>query len=225
MKSFIAAILFSAICASGASAATFTVEADFNTAVSTALGTLQSQGFDGFSTTAPDNSLAGSRDFGGFTTSLNSVVTSDDFNTVRVGGMFNSNGLSGNHLHIGLLENETFTITFKSAVIAFGALFAGVNNGLVARSDLWIDNVQSGTWLGATEDNEFGGLTRFFGIVQKDTPFTSITFRGLALTEGFGIDNVQWAAAPVPVPVPASGILLMGAMFVAGLVGRRRARA
>lgn len=227
MKSFLAAILVSAALASGASAATtyWDNPTDFANAVIAASGTLQTEDFTGETL----RSINPPQDFGGFTTSLTSSVVGnigvqDSFNVLRVGGTFNSTGMNGEHLHIGLADQETFSITFKSAVIAFGGLFAGVNNGLGGiRSEFLVDGVLS-NWLGQTEENEVGGITRFFGFVST-TPFSTITVRGLALSEGFGIDNVQWASAPVPVPVPASGLLLMGAMVVAGLFGRRRARA
>lgn len=230
MKSFLAALFVSAALTGTASAATtvYSTETAFATAVGMAAGgPLQTEDFSGEPVTSPDNSLAGTRDFGGFTTTLVGTVDGE-FNTVRSGGVFNSTGLFGEHLHVALAgRRHTLTITFKSAVIAFGGLFAGVNDGGI-RSRLLIDGVLFDEWLGRTRQTNVGGLTRFFGIVSS-TPFTQITFRGRVAAdgfgEGFGIDNVQWAAAPTPVPVPASGLLLMGAMLVAGVFGRRRARA
>ena len=224
MKSFLAAILVSAALASGASAATIkTVFSEFESAS----GALDLENFE-------DNalgSLNSSRDFDGFSTTLDSNV-GFPFNRVRDGGVLNAAGLSGRNLHVGLKLDETFTMVFNSAIYSFGALFAGVNNGtlLGPRSTISI-NFENGTsleygatngWL--TQTNDF--TARFWGFVSA-SPFSSVTFKGLARSEGFGIDNVQWASAPppTPVPVPASGVLLMGAMVVAGWFGRRRARA
>lgn len=133
---------------------------------------------------------------------------------------------------MGLTLNETFTMVFDSAIYSFGALFAGVNNGTVGNPRSTVSfNFSDGTtleygaengWLTQTDDF----TARFWGFISE-SPFSSVTFRGLGRSEGFGIDNVQWSSArpPTPVPVPASGLLLMGAMVVAGFFGRRRARA
>lgn len=226
MKSFLAAILVSAVLASGASAATFTDEALFDAEVASLMLVQQSENFDG--ELAKGASLGGPtpRSFDGFTTSLNSPLGLG-YNVVRTGGLFNSDGLDGEHLYVGLLGGNTFTITFNSAVRAFGAMFAGVNNGMFGtlRSELLVDGAEA-EWLGRTANTEEGRTARFFGFVS-DTSFTEITFRGFPRTEAFGMDNLRWASAPppTPVPVPASGVLLMGAMVVAGWFGRRRARA
>lgn len=220
MKSFLAAILVSAALASGASAATVSTVGEFNSKLPVGAGAPQLESFDGFST---EISLVGTKDFGAFTTTLNATNPSAGFNTVRTGGDYNSSGLSGPHLHIGLLNDDSFTITFKSAIVAFGALFAGVNNG-DERSELFIDGMRYDEWLGITNGTSIDGETRFFGVV-RNASFKTITFQGRPPSEGFGLDELRWAYAPVPVPVPASGVLLMGAMVVAGWFGRRRARA
>lgn len=211
MKSFFAAAFFGLLMAGAGSAATTSYTNA--TAFAAAAGTLQLENFRG---EVRGSSLAGTRDFGGFTTTLNSSVTDPAFNVVGGPSSLNSAGLPGTNLQIGLLEGETFTFTFDSAITAFGALFANVN-------DFFPRSTFSG---GGTTDwlpvvNRFGA--RFFGIVS-DTPFTTVTITGGLFTEGFGIDNVRWAAAPVPtpVPLPASGILLLGAVLAVGAIGRRR---
>ncbi|MCZ8154107.1 MAG: hypothetical protein O9292_17140 [Rhodobacteraceae bacterium] len=223
MKSFIAAFVVSAALTVSASAAT-TSFTDA-TAFALAAGTLQVETFAGETA----RSLAGtpslpSQDFGAFTTTLDSDV-GGPFNVVMTSGGVNALGLTNENLQVGLLGGDTFTIKFKTAVIAFGGMFAGVNNGLTGRlrSELLVGGVLS-EWLGRTNNTNAGLTARFFGIVSS-TPFTEVTFRGLPRSEGFGMDDLRWASAPTPVPLPASGLLLMGAMLAAGLFGRRRARA
>lgn len=218
MKSFIAAFVVSAALTVSASAAT-TSYTDA-TAFATAAGMLQVETFAGETA----RSLAGTQDFGAFTTTLDSDV-GGPFNVVRTSGGVNALGLTNENLQVGLLGGDTLTIKFKTAVIAFGGMFAGVNNGLTGRlrSELLVGGVLS-EWLGRTNNRNAGLTARFFGIVSS-TPFTEVTFRGLPRSEGFGMDDLRWASAPTPVPLPASGLLLMGAMLAAGLFGRRRARA
>lgn len=218
MKSFIAAFLISAALTAPASAAiTHYTDA---TAFATAAGTLQVEDFSGEAA----RSLAGTQDFGAFTTTLDSGI-GGPFNQVVTSGGVNGLGLTDENLQVGLLGGDTFTITFKSAVVAFGGMFAGVNNGMRGRlrSELLVNGMLS-DWLGRTDNSTAGLTARFFGFTST-TPFTEITFRGLPRSEGFGIDNLRWVSAPTPVPLPASGVLLLGAMLAAGLFGRRRARA
>jgi hypothetical protein len=218
MKSFIAAFVVSAALTVSASAAT-TSYTDA-TAFATAAGMLQVETFAGETA----RSLAGTQDFGAFTTTLGSDV-GGPFNVVRTSGGVNALGLTNENLQVGLLGGDTLTIKFKTAVIAFGGMFAGVNNGLTGRlrSELLVGGVLS-EWLERSSNTNAGLTARFFGIVSS-TPFTEVTFRGLPRSEGFGMDDLRWASAPTPVPLPASGLLLMGAMLAAGLFGRRRARA
>ncbi|MCZ8335780.1 MAG: hypothetical protein O9328_16090 [Rhodobacteraceae bacterium] len=218
MKSFIAAFVVSAALTVSASAAT-TSYTDA-TAFATAAGMLQVETFAGETA----RSLAGTQDFGAFTTTLDSDV-GGPFNVVRTSGGVNALGLTNENLQVGLLGGDTLTIKFKTAVIAFGGMFAGVNNGLTGRlrSELLVGGVLS-EWLERSSNTNAGLTARFFGIVSS-TPFTEVTFRGLPRSEGFGMDDLRWASAPTPVPLPASGLLLMGAMLAAGLFGRRRARA
>lgn len=224
MKSLLAALLVSAALASGASAAT-TIFTD-SVAFSGASSALQTEDFENNAI----GSINPTRDFDGFTTNLTSSI-GGPFNRVRDGGVVNVAGLSGRNLHVGLIGGETLTLNFGTAY-SFGALFAGVNNGVLgaARSTISVNFVGGGSsvfdadsgWLAKSNDL----AARFWGFVST-SPFSSVTFTGLQRSEGFGMDNVQWASAPppTPVPVPASGLLLMGAMMVAGFVARRRARA
>lgn len=213
MKSFIVAAFLGLFAAAPVAAATTSYTNA--TAFAAAAGTLQVENFAG---EVRGSSLAGTRDWGGFTTTLNSELTGPLFNVVGGPASLNAAGLTGTNLQVGLLQGETFTFTFASAITAFGALFANVNDFGLRSS---FSGGGSTDWLPAV--NRFGA--RFFGIVS-DTPFTTVTITGGLFSEGFGIDNVRWALAPpTPVPLPASGVLLLGALLAAGAIGRRRARA
>lgn len=188
-------------------------------AFATAAGLLSVEDFSGRTV---GSSLAGTVDFGGFTTTLVSTVGGPFFNVVGTGPSLpyglNALGLSGTNLQVGLRRGETFTFTFATAITAFGATFAGVND-FVRRSGF--SAAGSTDWLGVVQDWN----ARFFGVVS-DTPFTTVTITGGPFSEGFGIDNVRWASAPIPtpVPLPASGLLLLAGVAAVGLLGRRRAR-
>lgn len=215
MKSFIVAAFFGLFAAAPVAAATTSYTNA--TAFAAAAGTLQLETFAG---EARGSSLAGTRDWGGFTTTLNSTVTDPRFNIVGGPSSLNSSGLTGTNLQVGLRQGETFTFTFASAITAFGALFANVNDFALRSS---FSGGGTTDWLPVV--NGFGA--QFFGIVS-DTPFTTVTITGASrlFAEGFGVDNVRWALAPpTPIPLPASGVLLLGALLAAGAMGRRRARA
>lgn len=225
MKSFIAALFLSAALTGTASAATKTfTSADLFSSKS---ALLQTEDFSGL---IPDTLVGKPLKFKGVTASVNTSV-GFPFNRLRSGGALNREGLEGNNLHIGLLEGKQFTISFDTAVHSFGAMFAGVNNGeggdlrstFTVRYADGTERLFTGMngWLSQTDNM----AARFFGIVSTSA-FSSVTITGLKRSEGFGMDDMRWASGPpvTPVPVPASGLLLMGAMVVAGLFGRRRAR-
>lgn len=109
--------------------------------------------------------------------------------------------VNGSSFIVGATDVDTgFSITFDSAITAFGADFRGLNNqDNVARTFV----VVNGTELEApiVAGNDVGS---FFGFVS-DTPFTTITFiRNPDLISGhmdaFGMDNVTFATGAVPEP-------------------------
>lgn len=220
MKSFLIAAVLGLFLAGPGSAATakFTDFDDFQAAA----GTLQGEGFGSFTR---GMSLAGTQNFGPFTTTLKSVITDSRFNVVGGPDSLNRHGMTGTNLQVGLLGGETFTFTFKTAITAFGASFANVNDRRLrsffsyGEEDAMED---VGDWLPVVR--RLG--TRFFGIVS-DTPFDTVTITGGLFSEGLGIDNLVWAEArtPTPVPLPASAVLLLAAVLAMGAIGRRRARA
>ena len=204
-KAFLGALLASAAFL-GAAHATTTSYTDA-AAFALASGPLSSEDFSGYAT---GTSLLGTVDFGAFTTSSTAGFGSP-YNVIENPGI-NPNGMTGNNMQIGLLSGQSFTITFATAITAFGAIFGNVNDD-AARSSF--SGGGTTDWLAVISGNS----GRFFGIVS-DTAFTSVTFTGLSSSEGFGIDDMRWASVPT-VPVPASGLLLAGGVL-AGWVARRR---
>ena len=61
----------------------------------------------------------------------------------------------------------------------------------------------------------------FFGLVS-DTPFSSLTL-GAAGSPAIGIDLMKFGTVPAPVPLPASGVLLMAGLGALALRRRRKA--
>ncbi|NBZ89872.1 PEP-CTERM sorting domain-containing protein [Stagnihabitans tardus] len=208
-KTLMSCLAIAASFAAGASQAattSFTDELLFGLAA----GSLTTETFSGATL---GTSLHGTVDFGPFSTTLNSTVTGSGFNVIANPGL-NAVGMNGTNLQFGLLDGETLTITFDTAITAFGAIFAAVNNDNTQRSTF--SGGGTTDWLPTTP----GAFSSFFGIVS-DTAFTSITITGLAPSEGFGIDDLRFASA-TPVPVPASGLLLAGVALAGGWMARRR---
>ena len=62
--------------------------------------------------------------------------------------------------------------------------------------------------------------------ITSDTEFRSFVFTDLTNNGGdiFGVDDFVFATGntPAPVPVPAAGLLLLGALGMGAMVGRRR---
>jgi hypothetical protein len=122
------------------------------------------------------------------------------------------------HLMVFTDFGDALTFSFDQAITAFGADFREINDhytrtlAYVGGQTLDIPGVPGGS------------VRSFFGFVS-DTPFTSVSFRGVA-NDVYGIDDVTFGAAlRVPaVPEPGSVALLsLGLVGVA--VARRRATA
>jgi len=135
---------------------------------------------------------------------------------------FSAFDVDGSTIAQVLLRNsgDTFTISFGTAITAFGADVASMND-FVSRSSITV----AGTTfeppalpVGATDD-----VVQFLGFTS-DMPFTSVTFNFLNGSDGFGVDNVAYGtlndAPPSAVPLPASLPLLLAGF--AGLTALRR---
>ena len=111
------------------------------------------------------------------------------------------------------IDPGTLTITFTSAITAFGADFFSLNNN-VPRTYL---NV------GGTEFNPLPDSPAFLGFIS-DTGFTTVTFFN-PLDGGnddhFGLDNLSYGAAPEP----ASWAMMLGGFGAIGGAMRSRRKA
>ncbi len=109
---------------------------------------------------------------------------------------------------LSLLVNETSWVQFEfeAPVVAFGADFAGLNNG----AESTIVDVEGTS---AAPPAAGGNVKAFFG-VRSDTPFTTLRLihRESTGSDGFGLDNLVYE---LPEPGP---LLLLAA---AGLLRRR----
>ncbi len=125
-----------------------------------------------------------------------------------------------------IFTNSTSSVelTFASAVTAFGADFASYQD-VVVRSRITVlgqDLVASAAPATAV---------RFYGFTS-DTPFTSLRFQYNGMTDGFGLDNLAYALAPVPsedtvgaapaVPEPAAWLTMLLGFALAGTALRKR---
>lgn len=111
-----------------------------------------------------------------------------------------------------------FTITFHAPILAFGASFGGLQNSMI-RTLIEL----AGTTV--TPPEQPVDMVQFFGVVS-DTPFTTLRFIAAPeRNDGFGMDNVLFAAAPTvetPVPAPGASALALGALGMLAAVARRR---
>ncbi|MEX5729670.1 hypothetical protein Ga0609869_003023 [Rhodovulum iodosum] len=178
-------------------------------------GGLSFEGFDGI---ASDTSFAGAPlDVGDFTISYTGSISGGSFNYIDTlppsspNNLFASNAMIG-----GVNEGETVTLTFDSAITSFGASFAALNDN----ADRSVFEV-GGSTLQLAQNT--GLVIEFFGVVS-DTPFTEFTLRGLAASEGYGMDNVRYGVEQTVVPLPASALLLGSGLALVGGLSRRRRR-
>lgn len=123
--------------------------------------------------------------------------------------------------------DESFTILFSEAVNSFSAFFGGLNNALgtqfIRRTALIVNGEQYDLPTSASSDGQNNGQRTFYGLIS-DTPFTSVTFQALRLTDGFGVDDIRYGSLsePAPIPVPASLPLALSALAAFGILRVRR---
>lgn len=177
-----------------------------------AAGTVSTEGFDGF---AADTDFSGAPvDVGDFTVTYNGALSAGSFNfidalpTSSVNNLFGSAALIG-----GVLDGETVTLTFDTAITSFGAYFAYLNDN----ADRSVFDVGGATF---QLPQNVGPTTEFFGVVS-DVAFTEFTIRGLPASEGWGMDDIRYGGT-APIPLPASLGFLGAGLFALGGFARRR---
>lgn len=110
------------------------------------------------------------------------------------------------------------TVSFLSPITAWGADFGDISQGNVQRTSI---NLAGTSYVPASTGQT---AVRFFGFVS-DTPFSTVTFRSTGTNDGFGIDNVSYAASvAAAVPEPATWAMLIAGFAAIGLTMRRRGR-
>lgn len=118
-------------------------------------------------------------------------------------------------------STTSFTVHFSSAVIGFG--FYGIDVGdYGGQMTISLSNGSTSTVGHAL--NAVGGAVLYWGFLDRDNPFTSITFGNTnAGSDWFGFDDFSIVTAMPDNPVSEPGILaLFGIGFVALCLGRRR---
>jgi PEP-CTERM motif len=127
---------------------------------------------------------------------------------------------------LGITDVDTgFTITFNSAITAFGADFRGFNNlDIVPRSVILVDgNNLSPPVVPGNGDASFFGLT-------SDTAFTAVTimrnpnYDRVGSSDAFGMDNVTFSGVSA-VPEPSTwAMMILGFAGVGFMAYRRKAK-
>ncbi len=111
-------------------------------------------------------------------------------------------------------NNSTVTITFDSAIFAFGADFGALNDD-IARTEI----VAAGDTLAPSITA--GNQVRFFGFTS-DTAFTTVTFTG-GPGDGFGVDNVSFGGLAGGIPEPTTwAMLIFGFGAIGGAMRKKR---
>jgi hypothetical protein len=139
-------------------------------------------------------------------------------NTQPQSGFFIQYNVDGTtYAQVGTSFGMGFAITFDAPIRAFGASFSAMQDGAV-RTAIEV----AGTTV--TPPVQVGQGVRFFGFLS-DTPFTTLRFVNADPTDGdgFGMDNVLFAAA-APVPAPGASALALGVLGMLAAGARRRKR-
>jgi hypothetical protein len=195
-----------------ATAATFTDEATFLAAAPGAT----SEDFEGSSFDGTTIS------FGGGTITCAGGSFCDSFFGLSFGGGLALSGINAPFFG----TPDILTFVFAAPINAFGIFIGGA--GDVGTQNLTAE-LSDGTILDVLTDytngsGTFVGNTNFFGVTSA-TPFTSVSFAGEPIGDGVFFDDMSFRTdrSVAPIPLPATALLLAGAVLGLGAIRRRAA--
>lgn len=116
------------------------------------------------------------------------------------------------------------TFSFDTTIEAFGFDVNGLNGNTSGNTPTTLaisgGGIAGSVLVPVDETPVF--TTAFFGFIS-DTPFDTVTIQNTAGGDSWGFDNVVYGAAgPAVIPLPAVGWLMLSALGLLGIVGRRR---
>ncbi|NEQ39423.1 MAG: PEP-CTERM sorting domain-containing protein [Okeania sp. SIO3I5] len=141
-------------------------------------------------------------------------------------GSFVSNGMSGIFPTSGSQvwqSNSRFSIEFETPIVALGFFVEDVE---VNPLTLQLDLVGGGTkdiLIDSTVRAPNGGLT-YFGFIDKDQPFTRVTFLEPTRGDGYGFDDITVAEQVQSVPEPSTILGTFMALGFGALLKKKGAK-
>ncbi|MBN8988325.1 MAG: PEP-CTERM sorting domain-containing protein [Rhizobiales bacterium] len=206
---FLAATLFGILSVGNQThAATYTSSSAFASATSGL--TVENYGSYSAGTLVPSGSTLGGLTYSFNTASGLGGIITNQFNSFTGTSL----GASQNGAQF-FFGNEGFTVTFASAVTAFG-LFANVNLGTS-----FVLSTTAGSLaqtINAYDTSTFG----FFGITSA-TPFSSATFTSQNAISTFNIPEIEFRVAAVPEP-STWAMMILGFVGVGFMAYRRKSK-